>query len=103
MMLVVRAQRGHSGAVTNWRPDNPSEPDPEWTHAYQPLSEVAPKLTAELIDAYGRRWLDQAELPMARLPEMGDTLELMVRADDDGQALRLTSWYTGSTYWLYGW
>ena len=40
---------------------------------------------------------------MAKLAEVGDTLQLLVRPDDEGQVLRLTSWYTGSTYWLYEW
>jgi hypothetical protein len=70
---------------------------------YSDLADVDAALAARLIDAYGRRWLDQAGLPMRRLAEVPDTVELLVRTDEDAQVLRLTSWYTGSTYWLYEW
>lgn len=53
-------------------------------------------------------WLIEAELPEDHLAEVGDTVALVVaeeweHLDGGTKRLRLTSWYTGSTYWLRDW
>lgn len=74
-----------------------------------PLADNDPELAAALLGRYGRRWLELANLPQDRLPEVPDTVELLVAPDwteppDEGlRILRLRSWYTGSTYWFPEW
>jgi hypothetical protein len=94
---------GQSGAMPSWRPSNPSQPDDDLEGAYRDLGEVDPALSARLLELFGRKWLLEAGLPIERLAEVGDTVELLVRQTDDGQVLRLRSWYTGCTYWLDPW
>jgi len=100
---------GQDGDVPSWRPESPGDPDDADEWRFTPLDDHDPALAAEMIDRYGRRWLRLAGLPAARLTEVPDTVELRV-ADDwheppgaDRRVLRLTSWYTGSTYWLREW
>jgi hypothetical protein len=85
--------------MPSWRPPHagsPNGPD-EWR--FRPLADLDPHLAARLLDRYGPRWLAAAGLPLGRLAEVPDTVDL--RRGPDG--LRLTSWYTGSTYWLGDW
>lgn len=73
------------------------------------FAEVNAVLAAKLLDRYAREWIVLAGLPPERLSEVADTVEVVVAPDwnapaDSGlQVLRLRSWYTGSTYWLYDW
>lgn len=98
-----------NGVMPSWRPDEASDPDGENERRFAPLAESDPDLADSLLDRYGRRWLRAAHLPEGRLPEVPDTVELLVAPDwteppDLGRkTLRLRSWYTGSTYWLSGW
>jgi hypothetical protein len=85
------------------RPAEPGKPDGPDENLYRPLAEVNAALAKRLIERYGEVWLPRAGLPARRLPEVGDTVDLLVRNDDDECILRLTSWYTGSTYWMYDW
>jgi hypothetical protein len=89
--------------VPSWRPAEASRPDGHLENAYDELADVDSALAARLVDRYGRRWLEQATLPIDRLVEVGDTVELLVRGAGNEQVLRFRSWYTGSTYWLDPW
>ncbi len=90
------------------RPESPSSPDGQDEWRYQQLHDVDPVLADDLIGAYGTVWLPLAELPLDRHAEVGDTVELAIADEWEDPApgakrLRLTSWYTGSTYWLPDW
>jgi hypothetical protein len=93
--------------VPSWRPLNPSSPDEldEWR--FRPLADTAAALTERLAAHFAPRWLQAARLPMSRLSEVPDTVEFRVAETwdpaDGTKTLRLTSWYTGETRWLYGW
>jgi hypothetical protein len=89
--------------MPSWRPANRGKPDGREEGFYKPLADVDPTVADALIHHYGEVWLPRAGLPMERLPEVGDTVEIRVRDDGDQRVLRLTSWYTGSTYWMYDW
>ena len=95
--------------MPSWRPAEPGEPDGDDEWRFAPLANQDDELHTLLLETYGRRWLRQAGLPEERLPEVPDTVELLVAEDWTEPAgtglltLRLTSWYTGSTYWLPGW
>jgi hypothetical protein len=72
------------------------------------LAEANADLALRLLREYGEVWLTEAELPVERLAEVEDTVEIVVAKewgdpDAESMRLRLTSWYTGSTYWLPGW
>jgi len=95
--------------MPSWRPAEASDPDDENEWRFEALEEHDADLATVLLDAYGRRWLELAGLTPERLPEVPDTVELVV-ADDWTEppasglrVLRLRSWYTGSTYWLWDW
>jgi hypothetical protein len=90
------------------KPESASDPDgvDEWR--YGELADHNADLALRLLREYGEVWLTDAELPLERLAEVEDTVEIVVANDwedpDPGSMrLRLTSWYTGSTYWLPGW
>lgn len=95
--------------MPSWRPDTPGLPNGANEKHFVPLDSVDPDLAADLVERYGRRWLAVAGLPEHRQPEVPDTVELLVAPDFDRPpksglpTLRLTSWYTGSTYWLWHW
>ena len=60
-----------------------------------------------LVERFAPRWLRRAGLPLSHHGEVGDTIELRVADSwdplDGTHVLRLTSWYTGETTWLYDW
>lgn len=66
-----------------------------------------PDVQNALLDLFAERWLVAADLPLHRLPEVGDTIELTVADEwdppDGTLRLRLRSWYTGETSWLAEW
>ena len=85
--------------MPSWRPPTASDPDGDDEGQYAPLSDRDADLAAALLDRYARVWLSGAGLPLERLAEVPDTVELV----EGRESLRLRSWYTGSTYWLHGW
>ncbi len=95
--------------MPSWRPAGASDPDGQDEWRFGPLADQSPALADALLDHYARRWLDLAHLPERRLPEVPDTVDLVVAPDwSEPEAsglltLRLRSWYTGSTYWMPGW
>src|SRR5207253_5358402 len=103
--LPLRA--GQDGLVPSWRPPTAVDPDGANAWRYRLLSEVDASMATRLVDRFAPRWLRRAGLPEWRLPEMPDTIELKVAdswdPQDGSRLLRLTSWYTGETTWLYDW
>jgi hypothetical protein len=96
------------GAMPSMKPESASDPDGENGWRYRDLAETDADLALRLLREYGEVWLIEAELPVERLAEVQDTVELVVaneweESDPQSMRLRLTSWYTGSTYWLPGW
>ena len=90
------------------RPPTASDPDGPDSWRYRELAEVDPVLAHRLVSEYGEVWLSEAELPLERLSEVGDTVEIAVAdewedSEPGSKRLRLTSWYTGSTYWRPDW
>ncbi len=77
--------------------------------AFQNLGEVDPATAHHLIEQYGRVWLREAGPSQDHLPEVGDTVALVVAGEweDSGTSgtkrLRLTSRYTSSAYYLPDW
>jgi hypothetical protein len=82
-----------------------SSPDGEEEQLFVPLDDENPTLAQKRRRRYAERWLIEAELPADRLEEAISTIELKVAPDDepDRRRLRLRSFYTGTTYWRYGW
>lgn len=80
-------------------PDGPDE------RLFRPLEEDEPGLAQRLKQHYVEQWIAQAGLRPPSLQEAIDTVELKVAPDNEPgkRRLRLTSFYTGSTYWRYGW
>ena len=94
--------------MPSMRPPTASDPDGADSWRYRELTEVDSVLAHRLVSEYGEVWLSAAELPVERLTEVGDTVQIAVadewEGDDPGKKrLRLTSWYNGSTYWLPDW
>jgi hypothetical protein len=80
-------------------PDGPEE------HLFLPLEDEQPELALRLKRHYVERWIAQARLRPPTLQEAIDTVKLKVAPDEEPGLLRLrlTSFFTGSTYWHYGW
>jgi hypothetical protein len=95
--------------MPSWRPAGAGDPDEEHEWRFKPLVEQDPDVAAALLEAYGHRWLEKAELSLDRMAEVPDTVDLVVAEDwtePEGSGLmvlRFRSWYTGSTYWLREW
>ena len=89
--------------MASWRPAQPGEPDGPEERFYRLFSEADPATARNLIDRFAEVWLPLAGLPSRRIVEVPDTVELKFRDDNGERTLRLTSWYTGSTYWMYEW
>jgi hypothetical protein len=94
--------------MPSMRPPTASDPDGPDGWRYRDLAEADPALANRLVNEYGRVWLSGAELPPERAGEVADTVQIAVaeewETDEPGlKRLRLTSWYTGSTYWLPDW
>src|SRR5262249_32485660 len=91
--------------VTFDRPEHFSSPDGDQEHLFIPLEDEDLKLAHKLLRRYAERWLIEAELPADRLDEAINAAELKTAPDDEPglRRLRLTSFYTGTTYWRYGW
>lgn len=91
--------------MPHWRPETASDPDgpEEWR---LPLLDEDRDLALRLIDIYARRRVERSGFPDARIPEVPDTMELLIADEWPSPSmvtLRLRSWFTGSTYWLHGW
>jgi hypothetical protein len=86
-------------------PADPSSPDGAEEHLFIPLEDERPELAARLRRRYAERWIVVAHLRPPSLEDAMDTLELRVAPDHDPGLwrLRARSFYTGSTYWHYGW
>jgi hypothetical protein len=93
--------------TSSWRPSAASDPDEGDEWRFRPLAEQDPEAVMRLIEHFAPLWLEAARLPMHRLGEVPDTVELLVAESwnpaDGTLVLRLRSWYTGETRWLYGW
>jgi hypothetical protein len=91
----------------SWRPADASDPDDDEEWRYGPLESIDRSLADRLISLFASSWLPAAGLPMSRLAEVPDTLELLAAPSwdppDGSMILRLRSWYTGHTYWLHDW
>lgn len=90
------------------RPPTASDPDGADSWRYREFAEVDSVLADRLVSEYGEVWLSAADLPLERMGEVGDTVQIAVADEWEGdepgsKRLRLTSWYTGSTYWLPDW
>jgi len=72
---------------------------------FVPLDDEQPELAERLRRRYAERWVVEAHLRSPRLEDAMDTIELKVAPDEEPglRRLRLRSFYTGSTYWRYGW
>jgi hypothetical protein len=84
------------------KPDSASDPDGVNEWRYHDLAEADADLARRLLSEYGEVWLTEAELPVERLAEVEDTVEIVVAKewedhDPESMRLRLRSWYTGST------
>ena len=93
--------------MPSWRPSNPGIPDEDDEWRFRLLADDDALCAERLAQHFAPLWLTAAQLPMTRLNEVPDTIEFRV-ADtwdppDGTKTLRLTSWYTGETRWLYGW
>jgi hypothetical protein len=91
-----------------WRPADPSSPDEADEWRYRPLHDSDPELADRLVAAYCRQWVMVAGFGSERLQEAPGTVELLVAdewdpEDDQAKRLRIRSWFTGSSYWLYEW
>jgi hypothetical protein len=86
-------------------PENPSSPDGPEEHLFVPLDDEQPELAERLRRRYAERWVVEGHLRPPRLEDAMDTIELKVAPDEKPglRRLRLRSFYTGSTYWRYGW
>jgi hypothetical protein len=86
-------------------PKNPSSPDGDEEHLFVLLEDDRPELAKRLRRRYAERWVVAAHLQPPRLEDAMDTIELKVAPDEEPGLwrLRLRSFYTGSTYWRYGW
>ena len=94
--------------MPSMRPPSASDPDGTEGWRFRELAEVDSTLAQRLLGEYGDLWVSASELPHERSGEVPDTLEVAVadewQDDNPGlKRLRLTSWYTGSTYWLPDW
>jgi len=86
-------------------PENPSSPDGHDEHLFVPLEDEQAGLAERLRRRYAERWVVEAHVRPPRLEDAMDTIELKVAPDEEAglRRLRLRSFYTGSTYWRYGW
>jgi hypothetical protein len=85
-------------------PENSSSPDGADEHLFVPLKDEQPELAERLRRRYAERWIVVAHLRPPRLEDAMHTIELKVAPDEEpGQWRRLRSFYTGTTYWQYGW
>jgi len=98
---------GHDCPMPSWRPETATDPDGRDEWRYRTLGEVDASMATRLVDRFAPRWLRRAGLPIRRLPDVPDTIELKAAASwdppDGSRVLRLRSWYTGETTWLYDW
>jgi hypothetical protein len=80
-------------------------PDGADEDLFTPLEREDADLTRSLKRRYAERWLLEANLPTDRVEDAIETVELKVAPDEEPgrRRLRLTSFYTRATYWLYGW
>lgn len=67
---------------------------------YAPLGEVDENLERALTDRFARSFIDQSRFPASRLPDARRTVAIFIKGD--GTELKVTSYYTGSTWW-YEW
>jgi hypothetical protein len=94
--------------VPNYKPPTASDPDGSDEWRFRPLLEEDRELAHRLIDVYAQRWIDRSGYPEARIPEVADTIELVI-ADEWAptapglRRLRLRSWFTGNTSYLPAW
>jgi hypothetical protein len=107
----VQRLRANVEEMRDWRPANPSSPDDADEWRFRPLRDDDSEFAERLVDAFCREWVMIAGFASERVEEARNTVELLVADewDPDGpevehtKRLRLTSWFTGSTYWLYEW
>jgi hypothetical protein len=94
--------------VPNWRPETATDPDGPDAWRFRPLLDEDRELALRLIDVYASRWVERSGYPESKIPEVSGTMELVI-ADEwtapgaTTRRLRMTSWFTGSTYYLPGW
>jgi len=99
---------GEDGGMPNWRHSTAPDPDGPDEWRFQPLVEHDHDLSLRLTDIYAHRWVERSGFPPERTPEVPDTIELVV-ADEWAEAsigmrrLRLTSSFTGNSYYLPDW
>jgi hypothetical protein len=83
-----------------------SAPDGDEEHLFVPLDEDDAALADRLRRRFVDLWLREGRLPLHRFDEALETVELKIAPDDQTPGrwrLRLRSFYTGTTYWLYDW
>jgi hypothetical protein len=102
------SRRSFPGAGTLSRvaePWTPSNPDGYEEHLFVPLEAEDPALADRLRRRFVDLWLREGRLPLHRFDEALETVELRVAPDETPGRwrLRLRSFYTGTTYWLYDW
>jgi hypothetical protein len=103
---VAEGLPGYVLRVRKGQRDEPVHPNPGEEHLFTLLDDEDPDLATALKGRYAERWLAEANLPEHRIGGSINTVELKVAPDFDEpgrRRLRMTSFYTGSTYWLYGW
>ena len=94
--------------MPNWRPESAPDPDGPDEWRFRPLLEEDRDLAHQLIEVYARRWIERSGYPETRIPEVPDTMELLVAEEWPSSSgalrrLRLTSWFTCDTYYLPDW
>jgi hypothetical protein len=82
-----------------------SSPDGDQEHLFVPLADEQPELAQRLIRRFSERWVAKSQLHPPTIEDAVATVELKVAHGPqfDGSCLRHTSFYSGSTYWHYGW
>ena len=87
--------------MPSWRPAKASDPDGADEWLYEDLAERDPQLLEHITRRYSTSWLRLADLDDGFLSEVGDTIDVRVHREQG--TLRLTSWYTGTTYYGPDW
>ncbi|HEV2810138.1 MAG TPA: hypothetical protein VGV93_07055, partial [Acidimicrobiales bacterium] len=80
-------------------------PDGENEHLFRPLEEVDSVLAHDMRHRFVEKWLLDSGFPPSRRAEALTTVDVRIGPDDapGTNRLRITSTFSGTTRWLYGW